>query len=337
MRIDSSLVRRRARKIVDALDSTVIIPRWGVYSPSFFYFAGMDVDHSIAVLHRNGGITVISNQLNEALAKDTYSRIAEVIIFDKNKTAKETLAKVCGKKCVLDVGHINYGAYRRLHTKGMKPVAKELLSAREIKEPGEIASIRRAKQETIRMLAGIEVKGKGEEDVRRQVLLGIAGIGCVEAFGTIVANSRNARFPHYTARANTKINDYVLIDMGIRQANYNSDITRCIGNLGKMQKTYDALKHASAEIADAAAAGKKIRDFIAETDMIMKRNGLKEFPHGIGHGIGLEVHEFPHMYAKSKDTLKENSVITIEPGQYFEKGLRYEDMYVIGKKNARLL
>ncbi len=340
MKIDSALIRKRAKRIVDALDSTVIIPRWGVYSPNFFYFAGMDIDHSVAVLHRDGGITIVSNQLNEVLARDTYSKIAEVVIFDKNKTAKETLIKACGKKCAMDVGHINYGAYRRLHSKGMKPVAKELLSAREVKDASEIAIMRKAKLGTANILDGIAgsgVKGKGEGEMRRQVLMGMAELGCTEAFETIVANSRNARFPHYTTKGNEKISDYVLIDMGIRQAYYNSDMTRCIGDLGEMKGAYENLRHASAEVADAAVAGKKIRDFVSDVDKIMKRNGLKEFPHGIGHGIGLEVHEFPHIYAKSKDVLKENSVITIEPGQYFAKGLRYEDMYVIGKKNSRLL
>lgn len=341
MRIDFSLIRRRVRKAVDVLDSTVIIPRWDTYSPNFFYFAGMDVDHSIAVLHRSGGITIISNKLNETLVRENYSRIASVAFFDKKMTAKKVLQKACkGEKCSLDVGTISYGAYRRIRSSWMRPIAKELLSVREVKEKGEIAVMREANRKARKILGRIAkegVKGKSEKALKAEILVGIAKYGCKEAFDTIAANSRNARFPHYTTAGEGKINDYALVDMGIRYRNYNSDITRCIGDLAEMEDTYGNLRRTSLEVADAAVAGKNILDFVEEVGMILKRNRLREFPHGIGHGIGLEVHEFPHFHAKSRDTLKENSVITIEPGQYGKKGLRYEDMYVIGKKGAKLL
>ncbi|MCX8200042.1 MAG: Xaa-Pro peptidase family protein [Candidatus Micrarchaeota archaeon] len=342
MKIDTRAIRERAKKITAMLNSTVIIPRWGWYSPNFFYFAGMDIDHSIAVLHKDGGITIVSNRLNEELAKECYKGIADVLVYDKKTTAKQILKNICGNgKCVLDASSIPYGAYRRLFSRGMRPASKELLSAREAKDKHEIEVMRQAKCKAASILKKIAregVIGKSEEMLKSEILVEIAKLGCTEAFGAIVANSLNARFPHYTTAGKHRIRDYVLIDMGVNLKHYNSDITRCIGDLGGMHKTYEALQHASLEVADVAVAGKEISEFARETDAIIKKNGLAAFPHGIGHGIGLEVHEFPHFHTKSRDTLKENSVITIEPGQYGKSGgLRYENMYVIGKKGAKLL
>ncbi|MEM3363974.1 MAG: M24 family metallopeptidase [Candidatus Micrarchaeia archaeon] len=340
--IDFKRIKKRVARAVDALGSTVVIPRWGAYSPNFYYFAGMDLDHSILVLHKDGRITLISNRLNESLVKDCYGNVADVVICDKNNTAKEALHKACGKaKCALDVSAIPYAVYRKIHSREMKPVSKELLYVREVKEKNEIELMRIANKKAIgiinRMRAMKNITEKSESELKRDILVEIAKQGCREAFDTIVANSKNARYPHYTAAGDERIEDYVLVDMGVQYKNYNSDVTRCIGELGDMRGVYEKLKHTSLEVADIAYAGKKICDFVDEVNVIIKRNGLNEFPHGIGHGIGLEVHEFPYFHAKSKDTLKENAVITIEPGQYGKKGIRYENMYVIGKKRAELI
>jgi len=341
MKIDRITIERRAKEIIGKIGSTVIIPRWGGYSPNFFYFAGMDIDHSVLVLHKNGDITLISNKLNEALVKERYEGIADVLFYDKKNTVRDVLKNVCGNsRCALDASVIPHVVYRRMHLKGMKPIGREILSVREVKDNREIEVMREVKRKTMSILNAIskeDMRGKSEQEIKKMVLVEIAKMGCTEAFETIVANSRNARFPHYIDAGRDKITDYVLIDMGVKYKHYNSDMTRCIGDLDGMAGPYEQLRNASLEVADAAVAGKKIGEFVKEVDIILKRNGLREFPHGIGHGVGLEVHEFPHLYAGSTDTLKENSVITIEPGQYFKKGIRYEDMYIIGKKKARLL
>jgi Xaa-Pro aminopeptidase len=127
----------------------------------------------------------------------------------------------------------------------------------------------------------------------------------------------------------------VLVDVGIRYMHYNSDITRCIGNV---PAEYGILRHITMEICDFAYAGIEINTFMDEVNKILARYKIPGIPYSIGHGIGIEIHEFPHLRkGKSKDFLKENSVITIEPGIYNKKGIRYEDMFVIGKKKAYII
>ena len=80
----------------------------------------------------------------------------------------------------------------------------------------------------------------------------------------------------------------------------------------------------------------KIKDFQENVDKLICKNKLKKFKHSIGHGIGLEIHEFPVLNPKNDDFLKENSVIAIEPGQYHKNyGLRYEEMFIVGKNNLK--
>ncbi len=330
MRVNAALIKKRLSRLADKLDSPVIIPRWEWYNPNFLYFTGMDVDHSIA-LADDGGLTIFTVKMNEGMCRKIYGGIAEVVVFTKVSELKEKI-----KGAAIDASYIPYVLYRRLYTRGIKSAEKELGEIREVKDSEEIGLMRDARKKTLNILRGIKAMGRREDEVKLRILVEIVKTGGVEAFSTIVANSRNARFPHY-ASGNSRIDDYALIDMGVRHKYYNADITRCIGKMGEMEKTYAALQHTAEEVSDVAYAGREIRDFIAEVGRIIKKNGLKEFPHGIGHGIGLEVHELPWLSKKAKGELKENSIITIEPGQYEKKGARYEDMYVIGKKCAKLM
>ena len=163
------------------------------------------------------------------------------------------------------------------------------------------------------------------------------------AFPTIVASGKNTVFPHHQP-GNCKIgNKFFLIDLGSKYYGYCADLTR-VFFWGKMpsifQKIYDTVRKAQ------ELAIKKIKDGVSikevdrtARDFIGKYGWSKYFGHGLGHGIGLSVHEEPFLGPKSNEVLKEGMVVTVEPAVYYKNkfGIRYEDVVLVKKGNAEIL
>lgn len=164
------------------------------------------------------------------------------------------------------------------------------------------------------------------------------------SFSPIVAFGENSASPHHSPTPRKlKKSDIVLIDMGMKFQGYCSDMTRTIlppsptkkqkeiYNLVLKAQTY-AIKNISFGIT-GKKADKLSRD-------IIEKSGYKEFySHAGGHGIGLDVHESPSLSENYKKKLKQNSIITVEPGIYLpgEFGVRIEDMVLITKTGNKNL
>lgn len=166
------------------------------------------------------------------------------------------------------------------------------------------------------------------------------------AFPVIVASGENSALPH--ARASDKkikFGEAIVIDIGVRYNGYCSDMTRTVF-LGKvadeLKKVYQIVYDAQKRAIDFLNENKKIKakdvDFIARS--YIKNKGYGEyFGHGLGHGVGLEVHEKPWLSFLSKDKIKPNMVFTIEPGIYLPNigGVRIEDLILFKEKEVVLL
>ena len=167
------------------------------------------------------------------------------------------------------------------------------------------------------------------------------------AFSPIVAIGKNAALPHYTPK-NVVFNgcEPILIDFGVRIGGYVSDITRMILPQ-KLCKEYEEVEKVSAIINDAiTAALKTIKSGALASGVdkaardLLKDHGLDVyFIHGLGHGIGVDVHEPPRLSATSRDTLLEGDVVTVEPGVYVYNryGVRIEEDVYVGKINGEKL
>lgn len=163
-------------------------------------------------------------------------------------------------------------------------------------------------------------------------------------FPIIVASGPNAARPH--AEPSDRVigeGEPVVIDLGARLNGYCSDLTRTI-SLGRpserMGEVSAIVRKAQSAAIEALAAGMNgaEADRIART--VIESAGYREaFGHGLGHGVGLEVHEEPRLGPKSEDVLAAGMVFTIEPGVYIQGwgGVRIEDMVLLGKKGPSLL
>lgn len=164
------------------------------------------------------------------------------------------------------------------------------------------------------------------------------------SFPTIVTFGKNTTVIH-AAPTNRKLelNEMILVDAGCVYKNYCSDITRCwwIGKpTNDMLKTYEVVLKANLLGIENVKAGvigkevdKKIRDYIK-----MMYHGY-DFPHGSGHGVGVQIHEKPQVNKVYDKPLLENSIVTIEPGIYLQNkfGIRIEDTILVTKNGCQVL
>jgi Xaa-Pro aminopeptidase len=164
------------------------------------------------------------------------------------------------------------------------------------------------------------------------------------SFQTIVASGARSAMPHGVAsNKEIKNGDVIIMDYGAIYQGYCSDITRTIF-LGKpdekMTKIYDIVLRAQKEALNGAHKGLKGREIDSIAREIINNSGYeKNFGHGLGHGVGLEIHEEPRFAPSDDNTMENGMVVTVEPGIYVEGygGVRIEDMIVIKDDQPEIL
>jgi len=164
------------------------------------------------------------------------------------------------------------------------------------------------------------------------------------AFDTIVATGANSSKPHHRAGPTTvKQGDSLIIDMGASVKGYNSDITRTIlveSRDEKFDRVYDSVLEAQIAAINAVKEGisGKELDSVART-VIVDRGYGDYFSHGLGHGIGLAVHEMPMVVPSSEVLIEDGMIFTIEPGVYIPGwgGVRIEDMVLLKSGQVSIL
>ncbi len=247
---------------------------------------------------------------------------------------------------------VTYAGYRRLEEEfgadALRASSGITQGARTIKDDDEIARIRRAASIVDEALTGFlsELQpGISEKEaafeLNRRILMG----GADEiAFETILASGPSAACPH--ARPSGRVlreGDMVKVDVGGRVDGYCSDITRTVF-LGEPDErfieVYSVVYAAHQAALDGVAAGIECR----ELDQLARRHISEagygdQFSHGLGHGVGLEVHEAPRLSSRSSDVLAPGMVVTIEPGVYIEGwgGVRIEDLVLVTEDGCEVL
>lgn len=212
---------------------------------------------------------------------------------------------------------------------------------RAVKDNGELERFRRACAVTDRMFerlaSEVPFVGRRERDVAWDIARLYHEEGADEpSFESIVGSGPTGARPH--ARAGDRVigsGELVVIDTGAKVDGYMSDYTRTFatGELdGEMREAYDVVLGAQQAGLDAIRAGESGVDVDAAARGVMEGSDFAgTFGHGLGHGLGLEVHEAPRLSTESTDTLAAGNVVTVEPGVYLEGrfGIRIEDDVIV--------
>lgn len=238
-----------------------------------------------------------------------------------------------------------YEAMRKVFKGRVKRTGRMVEELRLIKQPYEVRIIEQAAAIGWKALdAALALKvGMTESELAGRIEFEMRRLGARPSFDTIVAFGANASQAHYKpAGKRLKANDTILIDFGVKYKGYCSDTTRCFA-VGKVsaayRKAYDAVlaAHRAAVAGLRSGAGVKGLDQIARK--AITDAGLPPYGHGLGHGIGLEVHEGPVLSSRAEGTLAADHIVTVEPGIYISGrlGIRLEDDYLITAKDCRLI
>jgi Xaa-Pro aminopeptidase len=255
------------------------------------------------------------------------------------------------KKLAIDA--IGYDSYRAL-AKELKrqtrlKIRPDFVSQlRQIKDVDELRLMRKAgvltsegmkaAYDAIRPgIKEIEVAAEIEYAMRKRYSWGTA-------FETIVASGARSAYPHGGCTDRQIRNgDLVVVDIGARYHEYCSDMTRTMvaGKASeKQKKLYNIVKQAHESAFEAIKPNAKGRDIDTAARKVIANAGYGEyFCHGLGHGVGLEVHEGPTLNSESKDKLKVGNVVTDEPGIYLVGfgGIRIEDSVLVQTRRPEKL
>jgi Xaa-Pro aminopeptidase len=221
---------------------------------------------------------------------------------------------------------------------------------REVKDAGEVALLRLACEAADAALADLIDSGglrpgRSEKAVARDLeslMLDHGADG--PSFETIVAAGANSAVPHHRPTdVVLETGDYVKIDFGALVAGYHSDMTRTFV-LGKpaawQREVYAVVSAAQQAGVEALEEGAALCEVDGAARAVIAEAGYGDtFGHGLGHGVGLQIHEAPGINASSRGVLRAGAVVTVEPGVYLagRGGVRIEDTLAVGPRHPELL
>ena len=269
-----------------------------------------------------------------------------------NDLVQEVLGSVDARRIGFEADSVSVATYQQLCEKCPEVTWVETSSAVEnqriIKDKDEIDTIRSAVRVAERTFSSVAAKLRrewSEREIAHEIeatmrFLGATGV----SFSPIVAAGPSGALPHYhpTARA---IGDSttLLVDWGAFFGGYASDITRTLHTDGASKefcRAYDAVLEAQLTAIDAIKPGVDAKDVDETARSVLERAGLGEaFKHGLGHGIGRQIHEAPRISSISEDVLQAGMIVTVEPGVYFEGdfGIRIEDDVLVTETGHEVL
>lgn len=229
-----------------------------------------------------------------------------------------------------------------------KNMEKPLREVRRIKTAKELDAIHKACMLTTTIFGKLVDHAKkrmfrSEQDIERFLQYQAIAHGAELAFAPIVASGKRAALPHATPTPFLG-KGFIVLDFGIRYQGYCSDMTRMLYKGKPTQQDKARYEH-------LCQVQKKTLNFIQQNGpgtktacidaFARKAMGAQQslFTHGLGHGVGIQVHEKPVLNTTSKDRLHQGDVFTVEPGMYFpdRSGLRIEDTVVLRKGGVDVL
>lgn len=226
------------------------------------------------------------------------------------------------------------------------PLVEEL---RGPKDDGELRAIKAAAALATEVLDELAERGFGgrtERDVVLSLEDAMRRRGAEPSFPTIVAAGENGALPHHEP-GDRPVGDgeLVVVDLGCMLDGYCSDCTRTLASgtvSERAESVYELVLAAQERALDAVRPGAGCRELDGlARDLIAEAGHGERFGHGLGHGVGLEVHEAPRLtqLAAESERLETGNVVTVEPGVYLpgELGVRIEDLVIVGEDGPEVL
>jgi Xaa-Pro aminopeptidase len=271
------------------------------------------------------------------------ARAVEGVEFvETRRSLFASLAELLDGRTGFEADAVSFADWETLGSGGLELVPRRGLveALRAVKDDEELETIRRAAEITSEAYARFAEEsfvGRSERELAWRLddlfhELGAHG----PAFETIVASGPNAARPHARPTdREVEAGETVVVDAGARLDGYCADCTRTFATgplAGRLKDAYAACLEGQLAGLEAVGPGVTGVDADAAARERIDAAGLgDDFGHGLGHGVGLDVHEAPRLSRESTDTLAVGNVVTVEPGIYLEGlgGIRIEDLVIV--------
>jgi Xaa-Pro aminopeptidase len=274
----------------------------------------------------------------------------EIVSGELLDAAVDTLLATAGTAGRLGFDDAHLTVAQHTHLRGLLPTGWQLVPCagavermRAVKDPQEIARIRAATQLADEALRRSVLErglvGRTEREVAIDLELEMRRLGATgPSFPSIVASGPHGALPHAEPRAEPiAVDVLVTIDWGALHEGYCSDCTRTYATgeriSDRAREVYELVRAAQALALDAVTAGPSGRELDAVAREAIEAAGHGDhFGHGLGHGVGMEIHEGPRLSRTAgDDPLRAGNVVTVEPGVYLpgQCGVRIEDLLVV--------
>jgi Xaa-Pro aminopeptidase len=335
----------RARQYLKGLDAILLVSR-----PSVTYLSGYTGSDGVFLFTDMKAFLFVDSRNTLQAQEESGDEVHEIV--KRWEGIYAVLQEEGVRHLGIESNIIDFDSFMQMRDvfKGieMTPIGKQLKFLRMIKDEAEVELLSRAVQISEQALESVLKKGlvgRTEKAVALDFEWEMRTRGASAAsFDLIIAAGPRSAMPHGTA-SDRKIepNEAVVIDFGCTYNGYCSDQTITV-TTGKMEPAFEEAYHQVLEAQQKAIKAVSPGIQASAVDKIarehLKNAGLGSyFGHGLGHGVGMEVHEAPTVSYLSEDILGEGMVITIEPGVYIpgKYGIRLEDMVLITDNSCKLL
>jgi Xaa-Pro aminopeptidase len=311
------------------------------------YLTGFESSNAFVLVRDNAVLLLTDGRYAEA-ARALEGVDVVVVERDFLPGLAAKLAEVAEPPVAFESDHLTVARHADLQAAGVElvPVAGTVVGLRAVKEPGELDAIRRAARVVDDVLARLVAEplvGKSEAEVAWWVVQAIHEEGAEDvSFEPIVGSGPNAALPHHHPGSRTiGPGETVVVDLGAKVDGYCSDCTRTFatGALpAELEDAYQVCREAQGAALAAVRAGADPRALDAIARERIESSG-NEVLHGLGHGVGLEVHELPVLRQTASGSLVTGNVVTVEPGVYLAErgGVRIEDLVVVTQDGPEVL
>ena len=333
---------------LDRLAASLTEPLLVTYGVNVRYLTGFQSSNCALLLEPGAAAPTLYTDFRYAES----ARAVEGVTFVQTKRdVVGALAELLsGRRVAFEANRISYAQYETLAGGGVEltPARGLVERLRAVKDAQELAAIRRAaaiSDAVYLALANEAFVGRTEADLAWWIERTFHECGAEAlSFDSIVASGLNGASPHAQPGGNViAAGTLVTVDIGCVVEGYCSDCTRTFatGELpGELTDAYALVAEAQLDGLAAVRAGARGSDVDGASRVAIEAAGLAEhYGHGLGHGVGLEVHEAPTMRLESEDTLEVGNVVSVEPGLYLPGagGCRIEDLVVAEAGGCEIL
>jgi Xaa-Pro aminopeptidase len=311
--------------------------------PNVRYLTGFTGSNAQVFVARQGRTFLFTDGRYEEQSRREVPDVERVIYLDGFPPVDEAVAALAPASVGFEGDGVTYRFAERLreHLDGTELTAlgPEVEHLRRIKDPEERARIAAAQEATDLafervVLGGGLREGLTEREAAFALELEMRRAGADDrSFETIVAYGENAAEPHHEPTDRPlRRGDIVKLDFGALVDGYHTDMTRTVAfgePDARLREVRDLVAAAQRAGIEAVRPGATVAEIDRAARAVIEEAGLgKEFPHGLGHGVGLEIHEEPRLRWDGTDEVPDGAVVTIEPGVYIPGlgGVRIEDV-----------